>query len=167
MYEIESIVWTTGYSHSNIASHPSHFNIIHGVIDAYEQDLPNLLKRSNQSGHTQNLNQQEIGYWPSPDYLRKRTMMGSKYRGMKFIGANNVSDGSNLIIDLADEDDDRPVWVTIWGGGNTLAQAIWQVIECANQLRGRCGERQVKNPKVAMAQTYGLMGNSGTTILSI
>jgi acetyl-CoA acetyltransferase len=47
------------------------------------------------------------------------------------------------------------------------AQAIWQVIECANQLRERCGERQVKNPKVAMAQTYGLMGNSGTTILSI
>jgi len=47
------------------------------------------------------------------------------------------------------------------------AQALWQVIECANQLRGRCGERQVKNPKVAMAQTYGLMGNSGTTIMSI
>ena len=47
------------------------------------------------------------------------------------------------------------------------AQAIWQVIECVNQLRGRCGDRQVKNPKVAMAQTYGLMGNSGTTIMSI
>jgi acetyl-CoA acetyltransferase len=47
------------------------------------------------------------------------------------------------------------------------AQAIWQVIECANQLRGRCGQRQVKEPKVAMAQTYGLMGNSCTTILSI
>jgi acetyl-CoA acetyltransferase len=46
------------------------------------------------------------------------------------------------------------------------AQAIWQVIECANQLRGRCRERQVKKPKVAMAQTYGLMGNSGTTILT-
>ena len=47
------------------------------------------------------------------------------------------------------------------------AQAIWQVIECANQLRGRCSERQVSKPKVAMAQTYGLMGNSGTTIMSI
>ncbi|MBL0716129.1 MAG: hypothetical protein JJV98_20785 [Desulfosarcina sp.] len=47
------------------------------------------------------------------------------------------------------------------------AQALWQVIECANQLRGRCGERQVANPKVAMAQTYGLMGNSGTTIMTI
>jgi acetyl-CoA acetyltransferase len=47
------------------------------------------------------------------------------------------------------------------------AQALWQIIECANQLRGRCGERQVNNAKVAMAQTYGLMGNSGTTILTI
>ena len=46
------------------------------------------------------------------------------------------------------------------------AQAIWQVVEASNQLRGRCGERQVKNAKVAMAQTYGLMGNSGTTILT-
>jgi len=35
------------------------------------------------------------------------------------------------------------------------------------QLRGLCGERQVKNAKVGMAQTYGLMGNSGTTILKI
>jgi hypothetical protein len=35
------------------------------------------------------------------------------------------------------------------------------------QLRGDCGERQVPDAKVAMAQTYGLMGNSGTTILKI
>jgi acetyl-CoA acetyltransferase len=53
-------------------------------------------------------------------------------------------------------------------GEAVAAQAIWQVIECANQLRGRSGERQVqKKMKVAMAQTYGLMGNSGTTIISI
>ena len=46
---------------------------------------------------------------------------------MKFIGEGNDSEGSNLIIDLADEDDPRPVWITVWGGGNTLAQAIWRV----------------------------------------
>jgi acetyl-CoA acetyltransferase len=53
-------------------------------------------------------------------------------------------------------------------GEAVAAQALWQVIECANQLRRRCGERQVqKKMKVAMAQTYGLMGNSGTTILTL
>jgi acetyl-CoA acetyltransferase len=53
-------------------------------------------------------------------------------------------------------------------GEAVAAQAIWQVIECADQLRGRAGARQVqKDLKVAMAQTYGLMGNSGTTILTI
>ena len=47
------------------------------------------------------------------------------------------------------------------------AQAIWQVVEAADQLRERCGERQVPNAKVAMTQTYGLMGNSGTTIITV
>ena len=127
MYEIEGLVYTTGWSISDAEEHKGFMDIIYGVIDAYENDLPNLLKRSDQSGHDQDNVRQEIGYWPSPDYLRDRTVMGSTNRGMKFIGASNNSAGSNLIIDLADEKDDRPLWVTIWGGGNTLAQAIWQV----------------------------------------
>ncbi len=47
------------------------------------------------------------------------------------------------------------------------AQAVWQVAEIVTQLRGQCGQRQVEKARVAMAQTYGLMGNSGTTILKI
>jgi acetyl-CoA acetyltransferase len=46
-------------------------------------------------------------------------------------------------------------------------QALWQVAEVVMQLRGQCGNRQVENAKVGMAQTYGLMGNSGTTILKV
>jgi len=47
------------------------------------------------------------------------------------------------------------------------AQAVWQVAEIGMQLRGQCGPRQVNKARVGMAQTYGLMGNSGTTILKI
>jgi acetyl-CoA acetyltransferase len=47
------------------------------------------------------------------------------------------------------------------------AQALWQVAEIVMQLRKQCGSRQVEKAKVGMAQTYGLMGNSGTTILKI
>ena len=46
-------------------------------------------------------------------------------------------------------------------------QALWQVVEVVLQLRGHCGPRQVEGAKVGMAQTYGLMGNSGTTLLKV
>jgi hypothetical protein len=46
---------------------------------------------------------------------------------MKHIGEGNNSKGSNLIIELADENDERPIWIAVWGGGNTFAQSIWEV----------------------------------------
>ncbi|MFC1541327.1 nucleoside hydrolase-like domain-containing protein [Candidatus Latescibacterota bacterium] len=125
MFEIEGLIHSTGWSAST--AQEQYYQLIHEAIDLYEKDLSNLKKRSNQDGFLPDESRQEIGYWPSPKYLRDRTMFGSPKRGNQFIGENNVSDGSNLIIKLVDEDDDRPVWVTVWGGGNTLAQAIWQV----------------------------------------
>ncbi|GAA5221597.1 DUF1593 domain-containing protein [Membranihabitans marinus] len=125
LFEIEGIIYTTGWSLEE--TRDDFFDLIHDAIDAYEKDLPNLLKRCNQEDFLKDENHQSIGYWPSPNYLRERTMFGSKKRGMKFIGSNNSSPGSDLIIKLADEKDERPLWITIWGGGNTLAQAIWEV----------------------------------------
>jgi len=127
MYEIEGIIITTGWSMDDVNKVKQFKDIATGVIDAYQKDLPNLLKRSNQNDFVQDEEKQEIGYWPSADYLRERTMFGSMLMGMDKIGVDNNSDGSNLIIQLADEKDNRPIWVTFWGGGNTLAQSIWQV----------------------------------------
>lgn len=131
LFEIEGLVATTGWSYEQVTL--DNLNLIHRVINAYEKDLPNLLKRSGQAGFLSDESRQEIGYWPSPDYLRSRTVMGSKIRGQSHIGEGNDSAGSNLIIQCADEDDDRPVWVQAWGGGNTLAQAIWRVREKQTQ----------------------------------
>ncbi len=125
LFEIEGLVYTTGWSLET--TRDDFIDLIHDAINAYEKDSPNLLKRSNQNEHIESETQQKIGYWPSPKYLRDRTLFGSKKRGFEHIGENNISPGSNLIIQLADEDDDRPLWVTVWGGGNTIAQSIWQV----------------------------------------
>lgn len=124
LFEIEGLVATTGWSNRGGQERP---DIIRDLINAYEKDLPNLMKRSNQQGFLPDESRQAIGYWPSPQYLRDRTVIGSKSRGQRFIGETNGSAGSDLIIKLADEKDDRPLWVTVWGGGNTVAQAIWQV----------------------------------------
>ncbi len=124
LFEIEGLVATTGWSNNGGRER---IDLIRDAIDAYEKDLPNLKKRSDQDGHLSDESRQEIGYWPSPDYLRSRTTLGSTKMGYRFIGKNNDSPGSNLIIKMADENDNRPVWVTVWGGGNTLAQAIWRV----------------------------------------
>ena len=126
LFEIEALVHSTGWSVAGNAGDTG-MNLIKEAIDLYEKDLPNLSKHSDQKGHLHDDEYQEIGYWPSADYLRARTILGSKNRGQRFIGENNNSDGSDKIIELADEDDGRPIWVTVWGGGNTLAQACWQV----------------------------------------
>ncbi|MGF1635480.1 MAG: nucleoside hydrolase-like domain-containing protein [Cyclobacteriaceae bacterium] len=125
MFEIEGLIYTTGFSLEE--TRDDFFDLILEAIDAYEKDLPNLMKRSNQNEFLNDESKQIIGYWPSPEYLRGITMYGSKKRGFKHIGKDNISPGSNLIIELADEDDERPLWITLWGGGNTLAQSIWQV----------------------------------------
>ena len=125
LFEIEGLVATTGWSYSHTPA--DNTKLIHKVIDAYEKDVPNLMKRSGQTEFRADESRQEIGYWPSPDYLRSRTVMGSVTRGMEHIGERNDSDGSALLIEIADEDDDRPVWQQAWGGANTLAQAIWRV----------------------------------------
>ncbi|MBN2513207.1 MAG: DUF1593 domain-containing protein [Sedimentisphaerales bacterium] len=125
LFEIEALIHSTGWNTNSTKD--SYYQLIHEAIDLYEKDLPNLMKRSSQTGHVHDNERQETGYWPSANYLRDHTMYGSSARGFESIGSNHVSDGSRRLIALADEEDNRPIWVTIWGGGNTLAQACWQV----------------------------------------
>jgi hypothetical protein len=125
LFEIEALIATTGW---NTGDYPAGWmDSIRVTVNAYEKDLPNLLKRSGQTGFAADESKQESGYWPSVAYLRSRTMLGSKKMGYSVLGDNNNSAGSDLIIKLADENDDRPVWISVWGGGNTVAQAIWRV----------------------------------------
>jgi len=124
LFEIEALVATTGWSNSGGRERP---DILHEILDAYEKDLPNLRKISDQKDHLTDESKLSLGYWPSPGYLHSRTVLGSAKMGFRFLGKDNHSAGSDLIIKLADEQDERPIWVLMWGGGNTLAQSIWKV----------------------------------------
>ena len=126
-FEIEAIITTVGW---NCDPYPTEWAVyLQRVIEAYGKDVPNLMQRSKQNTFLpiEEENRQRIGYWPSVEYMRSRAVMGSQYGGIKAIGENHDSQGSKLLIRLADEDDDRPIYVAAWGGANTLAQAIWRV----------------------------------------
>lgn len=129
-YEIEGLIATCGWNSSGRAYPAEWMNSISTAIDAYGKDVPNLMKRSNQKGFKslkQENGMQKLGYWPSAAYLKSRVALGSSRLGMKEIGENNNTPGSDLIIRLVDESDDRPLYISTWGGANTLAQAIWKV----------------------------------------
>ena len=127
-FEVEALITSVGW---NCDPYPKEWaDYLFRVIEAYRKDVPNLMKRSDQQGFlsiAQENGQQQIGYWPSADYMKSRAVMGSQRGGIKVIGEGNDSPGSELLIRLADEDDPRPIYVTAWGGANTLAQAIWRV----------------------------------------
>ncbi len=127
-FEIEGIITTIGW---NCDPYPEEWAVyLERVIDAYQVDVQNLMKRSKQERFKsieEENDRQELGYWPSADYIRGRSMMGSPRAGIGVIGPDNDSPGSELLIRLADEDDDRPIWLCSWGGANTFAQAVWRV----------------------------------------
>ena len=44
---------------------------------------------------------------------------------MKGVGEGMDSEGSNWIIKILENEDERPLWISTWGGVNTLAQALF------------------------------------------
>ncbi len=128
MLEIEGIITSTGWNCDPYPTESAAYR--DSVVSAYGTDVWNLMKRSGQEAFLsldEENGKQQRGYWPSVEYLQGRCAMGSQRAGIGVIGADNDTPGSELIIRLADEFDDRPLWVCAWGGANTLAQAIWKV----------------------------------------
>lgn len=136
LFEIEALITTSGWNSSGGLYQQGWADSLQTVIDAYERDLPNLMRRSGQTDFLSLEREEEkqvLGYWPSAEYLRSRSMMGCRELGVAALGADNRSAGSDFLIRLADEADKRPLWIAVWGGGNTVAQAIWQVSQERSQ----------------------------------
>ncbi len=83
------------------------------ILNAYQQVQPNLVKH-------------ESGY-PTYDQLLRVVKRGNPVYGMTGVGNNQDSEGSDWIISVLKQEDPRPVWVTVWGGANCLAQALHKI----------------------------------------
>jgi len=86
---------------------------INKIIRAYGKVQPNLLKH-------------EAGF-PDAESLLSLVKQGLPQYGMLGVGEGKDSEGSDWIIKVLEENDDRPLWVSVWGGVNTLAQALYKI----------------------------------------
>ncbi len=102
-------------------------------IKAYGDVRDNLMKHSEG--------------WPTPEYLLTKIRKGvitmrdgpfnirtgiagegsGHYPLDDLIGKGKDTGASMLIIEAADRDDPRPLWIPVWGGSVELAQALWRV----------------------------------------
>ncbi len=107
--DIEGIVATTSCWMRD-AVHPQS---IVDVIRAYEKVHPNLIKH-------------DPGF-PEAKALYPLVKQGLPLYGMKGVGEGRDSEGSDWIIKLLGKEDERPLWISTWGGVNTLAQALYKI----------------------------------------
>ena len=109
--DIEGLVATTS-THQRARVAPE---TLHRIIDAYGKVQPNLLKHHPD--------------FPEADALHALVKQGLPLYGMEAVGEGMDSEGSEWIIRALEKEDDRPLWVSVWGGPNTLAQALWKIRE--------------------------------------
>lgn len=86
---------------------------IRKVIRAYGEVQPNLLLH-------------EKGY-PDADALLELVKDGIPKYGMLGVGEDQDTEGSEWIIQELEKEDARPLWISVWGGVNTLAQALHKI----------------------------------------
>lgn len=108
-FDTEGLIATTSIWLRN----ETRLDLIQKQIRAYGEVRDNLLKHAE-------------GY-PTVDELLEVSTTGQSGFGMATVGEGFSTPGSQHIIDVVDRPDPRPVWVTVWGGANTLAQALWDV----------------------------------------
>jgi hypothetical protein len=80
------------------------------IVRAYGEARPNLLKHADG--------------WPEAAVLEARVTSGPALYGMAAVGNGQTSPGADSLLRAAERDDPRPLWITAWGGANTLAQAL-------------------------------------------
>jgi hypothetical protein len=104
--DIEGLVATTSV-HRRTSPAPES---IRALIRAYSEVHGNLVKHD--------------ASYPRPEALLALVKQGQPGYGMGAVGAGKDTEGSDAILRALEKQDDRPLWVAVWGGANTLAQAL-------------------------------------------
>ena len=107
--DLEGIVATTStHKRSHIAPES-----IRAIVRAYAKVQPNLKKHDPA--------------YPEADALMALIKGGQPVYGMGGVGEGMDTEGSEWILKVLESKDARPLWVSVWGGPNTLAQALWKL----------------------------------------
>jgi hypothetical protein len=112
-WDVEGLIATTSIHQKTRVAPES----ILDILAAYNKIQPNLLKHEKD--------------FPSYENLKNRVKKGFPLYGMDAVGNGKDSEGSEWTVQILEKKDDRPVWFSVWGGANVLAQA--------------CGKQRDKN----------------------
>ncbi|QJD80218.1 DUF1593 domain-containing protein [Spirosoma rhododendri] len=108
-WDVEGLIATTSIHQKSRVAPES----IRKILSAYGTVQPNLLKHAP-------------GF-PSAQQLLTKVKQGLPVYGMAGVGAGHDSEGSDWIVRVLKQADPRPVWFSVWGGPNVLAQALWKI----------------------------------------
>lgn len=107
--DIEGLIATTSVWKKTSVAPES----INKLIQAYGKVQSNLIKHE--------------ASFPGAEALLLKVKKGLPKYGMLGVGDGKDSEGSDWIIKVLEKDDDRPLWVSVWGGVNTLAQVLYKI----------------------------------------
>ncbi len=107
--DIKGLIATTSVWKKNSIASES----IKKIVEAYGKVQPNLNKHKTS--------------FPDAEELLMKIKKGIPKYGMDGVGDSKDSEGSDWIIKTLKEDDTRPLWISVWGGVNTLAQALYKI----------------------------------------
>jgi hypothetical protein len=117
--DIKGLVATTS-THQKNNVHPES---VWRVIRAYGKVRVNLMKH-------------EAGF-PDADSLLELVKQGIAEYGMQGFGDGKDSQGSEWIIKVLEANDERPLWISVWGGPNTPAQALYEIRKTKSETEAK------------------------------
>jgi len=128
--DVKGLIATTSCWHKTMVNPES----IKKIVQAYEKVQPNLIKHNAD--------------FPKAEVFYSLIKQGLPEYGMIGVGNNKDSEGSDWIIKELEKNDERPLWISVWGGANTLAQAL-------NKITNTKTEKEAKR-LIAKLRVYAI-----------